>query len=136
MYQEETQVLMRLYIEGELYEEDTFTLLDMDILPDFYHSARAIYEAIEQFAEGWSDSFYDSWFEYDSGEQLNEQSIITFVVTPLKERRSLAKKRVLLEQLEETTQLLENEEYFTNYIKKRYNEWLDQIVRFEWRIQK
>lgn len=136
MYQEETQVLMRLYIEGELYEEDTFTLLDMDILPDFYHSARAIYEAIEQFAEGWSDSFYDSWFEYDSGEQLNEQSIITFVVTPLKERRSLAKKRVLLEQLGETTQLLENEEYFTNYIKKRYNEWLDQIVRFEWRIQK
>lgn len=136
MYQEETQVLMRLYIEGELYEEDTFTLLDMDILPDFYHSARAIYEAIEQFAEGWSDSFYDSWFEYDSGEQLNEQSIITFVVTPLKERRSLAKKRVLLEQLGETTQLLENEEYFMNYIKKRYNEWLDQIVRFEWRIQK
>ena len=98
MYDEQTKIYTYFYLDDELYEKDVFSLVDMDILPEFYPSSQEVERAIEQFTRSWSESFYDELVSYDKTNIL-PTTAVTFALLPLKSRTPLIEKVYRLEEL-------------------------------------
>lgn len=133
MYEEETKICTYFYLNDELYEKDVFSLVDMDILPEFYPSSQAIERAIEQFTQSWSESFYDELVSYDK-RKITPMTEVTFALLPLKKRTPLFEKVYLLKELKIDPHLYSKGEHLFDAIYQRFYAWEKEVVRTNWQV--
>ena len=133
MYEEQTKVCTYFYLNGQLYEKDVFSLVDMDILPEFYTSSQEIERAIEQFTRSWSESFYDELVSYNKG-PVTSATKITFALLPLKSRTPLYEKVYALKDLAIEPSLYAKGEQLFDAIYQQFYVWEKDVVRTNWEV--